>query len=297
MYIFLKITGKNFVMKLITFTEYFLAHKQDFDAILFDIDGTLCYGGTPLPGAKELLELLEKEQFPYVLLTNDSCNSCKQKSAIMQNAGLPVPETKILSAGNALKYWADRNYHGELFFQCGDLGNYAELAGIKVTRDPAKIEQCKGVLSGEGKYDWQESMEAVFNHFLAHPEHPYITANPDSYWPSLHHSGMGIGAGAQTRFICAVLKDAGKEIPPIYLGKPYAPIYQCALPFLQNSFPGRKFEDMGRLAMVGDSLASDIYGANRNGLFSCLVLSGITTAELAEKAPAERKPQAIFKSV
>jgi len=297
MYILLKTTGKNIAMDLITFTEYFLAHKQDFDAILFDIDGTLCFGGRPLPGAKELLELLEKEQVPYVLLTNDSCNSCKQKSAIMQNAGLPVPETKILSTGNALKYWAEKNYHGELFFQCGELGNYAELAGINVTRDPAKIYQCKGVLAGEGKYEWQDSMEAVFNLFLTHPEYPYVTANPDSYWPSLHHEGMGIGAGAQTRFICSVLKDAGKEISPVYLGKPYAPIYQCALPFLQNSFPERTFKDMGRLAMVGDSLASDICGANANGLFSCLVLSGITTMELAEKAPAERKPHAIFKSV
>ena len=140
-------------------------------------------------------------------------------------------------------------------------------------------------------------MEAVFNFFLEHPEYPFITANPDSYWPSLHHSGMGIGAGAQTRFLCAVLNDAGKKISPVYLGKPYAPIYQCALPFLQKSFPERKFEDMGRLAMVGDSLASDIFGANVNGLFSCLVLSGITTMELAENAPVERKPQAIFKSV
>lgn len=286
------------MMDLLPFTEYYLTNKNTLDAILFDVDGTLSSGGKPLPGAKELLELLEVDRFPYVLLTNDSCNSCRQKSEILQRAGLPVPEQKILSSGNALKYWAEQNhYSGELFFQCGNLGNYPALAGINVTTDPAAIHQCKGVLAGEGKYEWQSSMEAVFNLLLAHPEYPYIVADPDSYWPSFFHSGMGIGAGAQARFLCAVLRDAGKEVEPVYLGKPYAPIYQCAFPFLRSTFPEKEFQNPKRIAMIGDSLASDIRGANANGLLSCLVLSGITTPELAAKAPDDRKPDLIFRSV
>ena len=56
-----------------TFTSFFLrCGRERFDAILFDIDGTLSSGVCPLPGARELLLLLEAEHFPYILLTNDS---------------------------------------------------------------------------------------------------------------------------------------------------------------------------------------------------------------------------------
>ena len=41
----------NVMKELITFREYLADHRQDFDAALFDVDGTLSYGGRALPGA------------------------------------------------------------------------------------------------------------------------------------------------------------------------------------------------------------------------------------------------------
>jgi ribonucleotide monophosphatase NagD (HAD superfamily) len=124
-----------------------------------------------------------------------------------------------------------------------------------------------------------------------------IVANPDSYWPSLRLNGMGIGSGAVARFICQVLADAGKEVKPLYLGKPYPPIYQCVFPFLRRLFPERSFDDPSRLVMVGDSLKSDIAGANTNGITSALVLSGITNLEMVENVFAEEQPKMIFSGV
>ena len=46
--------------------------------------------------------------------------------------------------------------------------------------------------------------------------------------------------------------------------------------------------------MVGDSLQSDICGANRLGLSSGLVLTGITNKEQAEKAEGELIPSFVF---
>lgn len=282
-----------------TFTEFFRrCGRERFDAILFDIDGTLSSGGRPLPGARELLLLLQEQDFPFVLLTNDSCNSRKEKAAILQRGNIPVSEDQIYSCGDVLKLWKKEfRYQGELFFRCGKLGNpdYAELAGINTTADPAMISQCRGVIFGEGTYDWQPALEGVFNFFLANPGAPLVVVNPDSYWPSCSHSGMGIGSGAQARFICAVLKEAGITVEPLYIGKPYPLIYRGITAELEEKF-GKKIAPE-RIAMVGDSLASDIQGANANGLCSCLVLSGITTAELAAAAPEARKPQMIFSGV
>ena len=79
------------------------------------------------------------------------------------------------------------------------------------------------------------------------------------------------------------------------INKPYPFIYRGIMAELETLLGKKVLPE--RIAMVGDSLASDIKGANANGLCSCLVLSGITTPELAEKAAAESKPQMIFSAV
>lgn len=280
-----------------TFTDFYNSNKQSLDAVLLDVDGTLSANGKPLPGALELLRQFDQDDFPYLLLTNDSCHSHDEKLAILHRGGIDVHPSKILSAGDVLTYWASTgNYNGELFFQCGRLGtpSYAQQAGINITQDPNQIAQCKGVLAGEGTYDWQPAWEGVFNLFLKHPEYPFVVANPDSYWPHVNDDGMGVGSGGFARFICTLLNEAGKPVDPIYLGKPYAPIYQCVFRVLEEQFPTRPKPRPERIAMLGDSLASDIRGANRNSLLSCLVLTGITSRELADNAQDERKPAEIF---
>ena len=282
-----------------TFTEFYTRNRAEVDAVLFDVDGTLAVGCTPLPGALELLELLKKDRTPFFLLTNDSCRSLREKARLMQGANLPVGEENILSAGNALKVWADEFYKSGLYYLCGSLGDpcYALEAGIEVTRDPALAPSCCGIIMGEGRFEWRVQLETVFNMLLKRPELPVICVNPDSYWPMADGVNMGVGGGGFTRFVCALLKDAGYDIEPVYLGKPYRFIYECVYPFVKKNFPGLEIREPRRVMMVGDSLASDIRGGNGAGFTTCLVLSGITTPALAEQAEKERKPIHIFKSV
>ncbi len=282
-----------------TFTQYFLRQgKDEFDLLLFDIDGTLTSEGAPFPGARSLLELLRERDFPHLLLTNDAFSSHREKAALLQKTGLPVMPEHIYSCGDALKLWVRRSgYRGELLFQCGKLGDpsYAEQAGIRTTEDPKELPRCSGVIFGEGHYDWHRHLEAVFNAFLERPELPMIVVNPDSYWPCGSRRGMGIGSGAQARFICTLLAEAGLTVTPCYIGKPYPLIYKSVEAELTARL-GRPVPPE-RIAMVGDSLYSDIQGANANGLRSCLVLTGITTPRLAAEAPPERKPDLIFSAV
>ena len=104
-----------------TFAEFFLREgREKIDLILFDVDGTLGCGGVPLPGARETLEMLKCEKFPFLLLTNDCCNSHRQKAKLLNGADIPVGEENFFSCGDVLKLWAKKNnYNGELFFVCG----------------------------------------------------------------------------------------------------------------------------------------------------------------------------------
>ena len=282
-----------------SFTEFYIDNRKEIDAVLFDVDGTLAVGSTPLPGALELLALLKKDNCPFFLLTNDSCRSLREKARLMQGAGLPVTEDNILSSGSALKVWAQEFYKGGLYYLCGSLGDpcYALEAGIEVTRDPALAPFCSGIIMGEGRFEWRIQLENVFNMLLKRPDLPVICVDPDSYWPMADGVNMGIGGGGFTRFICALLKDAGHHITPVYLGKPYRFIYECVYPFVKKNFPALEIKSPARVMMVGDSLASDIKGGNGVDFTTCLVLTGITTAEQAQKAEPEKRAVHIFKSV
>lgn len=278
-----------------TFSQFFFREQHRFDAVLFDIDGTLSSAGKALPGAEELLLHLKNGGVPYLLLTNDSSHSRREKSQILQRAGLPVTEDEIISSGDALRgYVSSGAYNGGLFFKCGLVGDpcFAAAAGIEVTTDPGRIIECCGCVIGEGEFNWQPAMEGVFNMLLEHPEYPCVVPNPDSYWPYVSGAGFGFGAGAIARFITGVLAEAGREVKPVFLGKPHRPIYDFAFQELRRSF-GMEVRPE-RLLMVGDSLASDIRGGNLNGMVSALVLTGITGAAMAEQAEAEFRPQLIF---
>lgn len=282
-----------------TFTEFYLQHRAEIDIVLFDVDGTLATGCTPLPGALELLKLLQDDACPFFLLTNDCCRSLREKARLMQGAHLPIGEENILSSGNALRIWAERCYTGGLYYLCGSLGDpcYAQEAGIEVTREPALAPFCEGIIMGEGRFEWRIQLETVFNMLLKRPELPVICVNPDSYWPTADGVNMGVGGGGFTRFVCALLKDAGHLVEPVYLGKPYRYIYECVYPLAQKHFPHLEIPSPRRVMMVGDSLASDIRGGNGAGFTTCLVLTGITSPELAQQADADRSPVHIFTGV
>ena len=281
------------------FSSAFKQHQDEFDAVLFDIDGTLAIGSTPLPGVLDFLQYLSRQDIPFLLLTNDAGASHEQKAGILQRGGLPVTPHQILSAGDGLKWWAKQNYRGGLFFQYGSFGtpSYVENAGIEFTKDPERIRECCGVLGGEEIFDWRISLEAAFNLLLKHPEYPYIIGNPDPYWVSNRKAGCGIGAGGLARMVQTILLSAGVDIQPVYLGKPYEPVYQSVIPYLRESFSGKSFDDPGRIIMVGDMLFSDIAGARKNNFRSALVMTGATTPDVLSQTAESDLPEWICQRI
>ena len=180
----------------------------------------------------------------------------------------------------------------------GELGtpDYAELAGIETERNPESIDTCEGVIIGEGTYNWQENITAVINYYIKNESRLMIVPNPDSYWPS-GDGKIGIGAGGKARFLCTILKEYGIKIKPNYLGKPYKPVYRCALQMLKNKFSLPKDATGKKIMMIGDSLLSDIRGANRTGFTSALVLTGISTVTHLKNANSAATPDYIFKKL
>ena len=81
-------------MKLI---DFWREESVRFDAILFDIDGTLVYGPQPIPGAAEFLALLRRDGTPFFFLTNDGDHTRRQKSGFLNRAGIEAAESEVIS--------------------------------------------------------------------------------------------------------------------------------------------------------------------------------------------------------
>lgn len=283
----------------LNFFQWWQNNSGKFRAILFDIDGTLIFGSKALPGAGKMLTWLREHHFPFYLLTNDGNNSTRQKSGYLNRAGFEISPEEIVSCGMAISIQVkEKQLKGQTFFVMGDLGTpcYAELAGLKVTRDPEEINDASGIIVGEGTYNWQDNINAAINAFRKYPEKLLIVPNPDSYWPSSKSGEFGIGAGGKARFICTILGEMGIQVEPIYLGKPHKAIFQYTMDKLKQRFNLKKEIPHQEIIMLGDSLKSDIQGAINMDFTSALLLTGITTEEQVRNTPAESQPELVFKS-
>ena len=172
-------------------SDWWRDNHARFAALCFDIDGTLVRGGKPLAGTLRLFESLRVDKTPFILLTNDGNHSIEEKRAALLKAGLEVSTGEIVSCGHALAPLSKaRNLTGRKFFVMGDLGNYAEQAGLVPVCEIDAIDDCDGVIVGESNYDWEPTFNAVVNYFIRNPEGMLITPNPDTYWPDNHDGNL-----------------------------------------------------------------------------------------------------------
>lgn len=279
-----------------TFSQYYREHISEIDAVLLDIDGTVLLGPRPITNSPEFIDELRSNGTPFYFLTNDGNHSLEEKCSFLRKCGVNAEPDEIISCSSVLAQVAEEtNCKGKKFFILGELGNppYALQAGITECRNIDELDECVGVINGEGIYDWRTHMEAVIGYFLDHPDAPYIVPNPDSYWPNSKTGKYGIGAGGQARFIQGILNEMGIQKELLYLGKPYKGIYDYTLNKLAKRYPGKKL-DRSRIYGIGDYLKSDIRGANLNGLKSVFVLSGVSKKEHLSDAPADCLPALTF---
>jgi HAD superfamily hydrolase (TIGR01450 family) len=283
-------------MKILDYFRSWLEeHREELDVLVFDVDGVLLLGRRPAPGAVELLGRLSERGLPFRILTNDGNHSIDEKAALLAAAGLVVAPGAITSSGHGLVEVARQaGLAGERCFVMGRLGDpcYAELAGLRVTRRLEELAACRAVIVGEDEYDWEPAVNGVINFLISHPEAPLIVPNPDLYYPT-ENRRIHVSAGGVAGLVTAVCGAFGRPVEPVFLGKPYAPIFLHNHHRLEQAF-GRPVERR-RVLMVGDSLGSDIAGAAGFGYRAALVLTGATAEARFESSAIE--PELVFRGL
>jgi ribonucleotide monophosphatase NagD (HAD superfamily) len=150
------------------------------------------------------------------------------------------------------------------------LVDVVERAGFQVTRSaddhPAAVIQ--GFAQDVG---WMQLAEASF---ALHSGIPWVATNTD--WTIPVERGIAPGNGT---LVSAVHTATG--ILPVVAGKPEVAIFREATERFGASAP----------LFIGDRLDTDILGANRAGIPSVMVLTGIDRAKQVIAAPADSRPR------
>jgi NagD protein len=240
-----------------------------------DMDGVLAHEGQGIPGADRFLQRLTELGRPFLVLTNNSIYTPRDLAARLRNGGLDVPEEAIWTSALATARFLDDQRPGGSAFVIGEAGLTTALhdAGYTLTdADPDYV-----VLGETRTYSFERITRAIR---LLEGGARFIATNPDNIGPSPD------GPLPATGSVAALITRA-TGIEPYFVGKPNPLMIRSALNALEAHSE--------TAAMIGDRMDTDIVAGMEAGLEAILVLTGVTSAESAERHPY--RPSRIVDSI
>ena len=240
-----------------------------YDGLVVDADGVIYRGPNAVPHAVETLRAIER---PWCVLTNNASLPPSVVAERITKLDLPLsPQNVVTSPQGAVAYLLERGVVvGAPILVIGGPGIDEAVRGAGLT--PVRDGSVKpvAVIQGFGPdVGWRELAEAGY----AIAEGAlWVATNLDASIPN--ERGLAPGNGA----LVGVVRQAVGKDPDAVTGKPEPLLFHLAAERLGARRP----------LVIGDRVDTDIRGANRSGMDSLLVLTGICGLdELADLVDAE----------
>lgn len=244
--------------------------------LIIDMDGVLYRGESPIPGIVPLFQFLRDRKIRFLLATNNSTLTQPEYSEKMARMGVSIaPEAVLTSSIAVADYLSARYPQGTRVHVVGESGLREALAAAGFALADKDVEVV--TVGMDRKFNWEKTSRATL---LIRAGAAFIGTNPDKTLPMPEGEVPGNGS------LLALIETAS-GVSPTVIGKPEPHLYEIAMKRL-----GAPLEST---AALGDRLETDILGASRMGLFSILVLSGVSTREQA--AASDYKPDLVFQDV
>lgn len=248
---------------------------RDIECWLTDMDGVLVHENAAIPGASDLLQQWVDTSHRFLVLTNNSIFTPRDLAARLERSGISVPEDNLWTSALATADFLASQRPGARLFAIGEAGLTTALhnAGFILT----EIDVDYVVLGETRTYSFEQITTAVR---LISKGAKFICTNPDATGPSA--DGILPATGAVAAMITAATNRR-----PYIVGKPNPMMFRSAL----NKIEAHS-ETTG---MIGDRMDTDIIAGMEAGLFTVLVLTGITTRDDLERFPYQ--PSLVLDSV
>jgi HAD superfamily hydrolase (TIGR01450 family) len=236
-------------------------------------------GADPIPHAVESLNrAAETVRVGYI--TNNASRTDASVAEHLNDLGLHVqPADVVTSPQAAVRLLAQHVAAGSTILVVGGDGLVDEVqkGGFRVTRS-AEDEPAAVIQGFSPDVGWEHLAEAAFAlQGRSDAERPWVATNTD--WTIPVARGIAPGNGT---LVSAVHTAVGRL--PLVAGKPEVAIFEEAVSRFGASKP----------LFIGDRLDTDIMGANRAGIESVLVLTGVDRAKQLIAADAGSRPTYIL---
>lgn len=220
--------------------------------ILFDLDGVLYTGNTPIPGAVEAVEKIRAQGLICRFVTNTSTLSLLSLQTKMRSMGFNIPREEIISAPQAAVHFlrSQKNPICRL------------LLADDVKQDFSEFKQSDSkadfIIVGDIGNAWTyKILNEIFNSLMRGAK--LIAIHKNRFWQTERGLQMDIGA-----FIDGL--EYASNTSSMIIGKPSADFFNIALKDMRL-----KAEEV---LMIGDDIDSDIGGAQAIGIKGVLVRTG-----------------------
>ena len=233
-----------------------LRNKQGY---ISDMDGVIYHGNCILPGVKEFVDWLYKEDKPFLFLTNSSERSPLELRQKLSRMGLDVDESHFYTSALATAKFLAEQAPGGSAYVIGAPGLVNALYDAGITMNDVNPDY---VVVGEtDSYNYNMIIKAVQ---LINKGARLVGTNPDMTGPS----EMGIIPACQA-LVAPISLATGKT--PYFVGKPNPLMMRTGLKMLNVH--------SADAVMIGDRMDTDIVAGMESGLMTALVLSGVSTLD------------------
>lgn len=230
---------------------------QDFDLILFDAYGVLNVGESPIATAPPRIAALRAAGKPVRVVTNSAGYPKVAMMARYARLGFDFTVEEVISSRQTTLTRMKGNSHHWGAMLSARYGN-EDMGGLDfrfLQDDPADYAAVEGFLL-IGADDWSATRQGLLEVALHDRPRPVVVGNPDLIAP--RETGFSLEPG----YFAHQLMDKTGCRPEFY-GKPFPDIFDLAL---------ATAPDAERVLMVGDTLHTDIAGAQAKGISAALVL-------------------------
>lgn len=227
-----------------------------YDGYVFDSFGVLNVGETAIEGAAECLAALRAAGKAFCVLTNAASYTGEVAHEKYRRLGLDVRRDEIVSSRDVALAHLDAvapDLRWSAIAAEEDAFEDAPCPVSDLLTDGADWSAAEGVLFLSSAR-WGRALQDRLVDELVRRPRPVVVGNPDLVAP--REGGLSIEPG----FWAHDLQDR-TPVTPQFFGKPYGAAFEAAAARLGG----------GRLAMVGDTLHTDILGGQAAGLDTVLV--------------------------
>lgn len=254
-------------MKLPPLLPHFAALAPNYDALLCDVWGVVHNGLAALPAACDALMRARARGAAVVLITNAPRPS---PAVARQLEKLHVPREAydaIVSSGDVTRGVIDGR-RGQKLYHLGPERDRSMFTGVELAPvESADYAVCSGLEDDEVETpeNYRARLQTMLDRGLF-----MVCANPD----------VVVERGPKLVYCAGAIADlyAAMGGKVLYAGKPYRPIYDLALAKAAEA-AGRKVPPR-RVLAIGDSLRTDLKGAQALGVDFLFVTAGIHAEEL-----------------